>query len=61
MGESDRHCTKENKPPKHMGRGYVSFNARLLMSSLEAENRMMLPKAGKSGNYLLDGVLNDMI
>lgn len=49
MGESDRHYTKENKPPKHMGRGYVSFNARLLMSSLEAENRMMLPKAGKSG------------
>lgn len=32
-----------------MGRGYVSFNTRLLMSSLEAENKMMLPKAGKSG------------
>lgn len=48
MGESDSY-TKENKPAKHMGRWYVSFNKRLLMSSLEAENRVMLPEAGKVG------------
>lgn len=48
MAESEKR-TEVNEPAKHMGRGCVSFNMRLLMSSLEAGNRTMLLEAGKSG------------
>lgn len=47
VGESEKR-TEVNEPAKHM-EGYASFNTRLLMSSLEAENRTMLLEAGKSG------------
>lgn len=57
--ECDRHYTKVNKPVPHTrDGGYMSTTMRFLMSSLEAEYKIMYLKLGKvrKGNYSLNEI-----